>query len=231
LSRSQAKPGQRKTGGILLVLVAACVSVLVAACTGSQGGTGVPAASKAKGGEEASPRERVAGATPGVAAEGNPEDGVVARARAGDAVAGADLVRARAGNTTAKDNGGKGADRIIGGEDRSRKFALKVGGDPGTGFSGTCAVGEAEKAIGDRVPERYVFEPGDARIECEIRKDGEGVLEVVVAGEGVRSVQRTGPGEGTIKLVFSERGTSSSTSSVSLNQTATSPDESGNGSW
>ncbi len=52
-----------------------------------------------------------------------------------------------------------------------------------------------------RVPERYAFEPGAAGLECEVRKEeGAGALEVVVAGAGVRSVQRTAAGEGTIRF-------------------------------
>ena len=99
-----------------------------------------------------------------------------------------------------------------------------MGGDPGTVFLGVCSVEEEEKTIRGRVPQRYVFELGDAGLECEIRKkeDG-GALQVVVAGEGVRSVQHTGATEGTIRFTFSEGGgiSQSTYSSISLNQTAT----------
>ncbi len=225
-------PGRRKTGGMPLLLIAACVPILAAACSGFQGGNGVPAVAEVRAGEKANPPERVVPATPGAEAKGEPKGGVVARAgvaRAGEAVAGGDPARERARNTTAKDKANEATDKVGGGEDRSRKLALKLGGEPGTGFSGTCAVGNEEKEIEGSVPERYVFEPGEAGLECEIRKEDGGALKIVVAGEGVRSVQQTGAGESTTSFTLSEGGISSSTSSVYLNGTATSSDGSGNG--
>jgi hypothetical protein len=104
-------------------------------------------------------------------------------------------------------------------EDRARRVTLKVTGDQGTSFSGVCSVGEREEAIEGRVPERYAYEPGDARLECEIRKKDAGALEVVVTGEGIHSVQRSNAQGGTVRFALSGGGVSSSTSSVSQTQT------------
>ncbi len=229
-----------------LLLIAAWMSVFAAACAGSQQAGGGSVAAEAKVEQEASTQERarVVEATAGGTTEANGTHGAVARmggddgavARAGGAVARTDNAEARAGDAATKEDGGEAPEKNAAGEDRSREdrlqeshpkeLTLEVGGDPGTGFSGVCSVGKEEKTIGGRVPERYVFEPGDAGLECEMRKEGEGALEVVVAGEDVRSVQRTGAREGTIRFAFSEGGISSSTSSISLNQTATSSDRS-----
>ena len=144
-----------------------------------------------------------------------------AKARIGDdAVARAGGSKARAGNgAVAKAEGGKtrinvrendpGRDA----EDRSQGITLKIGGSPGTIFSGTCSVGGEEKTLGGRVPARYVYESGAEELECEIRKRGVGTLEVVLAaGNNVRSVQRTSAPGGTINFAYSGSSISSSTS-------------------
>jgi hypothetical protein len=96
---------------------------------------------------------------------------------------------------------------------------LKVAGDQGTAFSGVCSVGGREEVLEGRVPERYVYQPGAAKLECEIRKEGAGALEITVTGETVDSVQRTDAQRGTVRFAFSEGNVPSSTSSVSMNQT------------
>jgi hypothetical protein len=154
-------------------------------------------------------------------------------ARTGDAVARVGNAQARAGDAP-REAGVAAPGKNTAGEDRPQeerpreghpqKLTLKVGGDPGTGFSGVCSVEGEEKTIGGRVPQLYVFELGDAGLECEISKKSDGgALQVVVAGEGVRSVQHTGATEGTIRFTFSEGGgiSQSTYSSISLNQTAT----------
>jgi hypothetical protein len=103
-----------------------------------------------------------------------------------------------------------------------KEVTLTVTGKPGTGFAGSCSIGGDERTLDGEVPKRYAFEPRGEELECEVRKEGGGPLEVVVEGRGVRSVQRTAAGEGTLRIAFSEAGISSSTSSVSLNQAATS---------
>lgn len=199
---------------VSLLLVVVAFSVLAAASCGGAG--------QARGGVDAADAK----------AEGNGTHGAVART--GDA----DGAVARTDDAAREEDGGKAPERNAAGEDRSgedspkesrpQELTLKVGGDPGTRFSGVCSLGKEEKTLGGRVPERYAFEPGAAGLECEIRKEeGGGALEVVVAGAGVRSVQRTAAGEGTIRFALSGGGISSSTSSsISLNQTVTASDRS-----
>lgn len=144
-------------------------------------------------------------------AAGSPEAGREggAIARAGDnAVARAgDGAVARAGDVEARANGGGG---------NTQEVTLEVGGDHGTRFSGVCSVGGQEKVISGRVPERHVYHPADDELECEIRKQGSGALEIVlVAGNSVRSVQRTDAQKVTINFAYSSGGLSSSVSSSS----------------
>ena len=50
--------------------------------------------------------------------------------------------------------GGAGDDSLPG------RVTLKVGGEPGTEFSGTCVVGGKEEDFTGRVPGRFVYELG-----------------------------------------------------------------------
>lgn len=135
-------------------------------------------------------------------------DGAVARA--GDAVAraGAGAV-ARVGDVEARANDDS--------EHPSRKVTLEIRGERGTRFSGTCSIGGEDRRFGGRVPESYSYELGGKKLECEIRKDGPGTLEVVLAaGDEVRSVHRqTGAGSGIIRLTYSGDGASGVSSSQS----------------
>ena len=148
-----------------------------------------------------------------------------AMARAGDAEARAsDGAVARAGGARASTrdavvSGVGEAGKEGEGEDRTRKVTLKVAGDQGTSFSGVCSVGGHEEVLEGRVPERYAYELDGAKLECEIRKEGAGALEVVVAGEGIHSVQRSNALESTVRFALSGGSVSSSTSSISQNQT------------
>jgi len=132
------------------------------------------------------------------------------KARAGDAVAraGAGAV-ARAGDIEARANDDS--------EHPSRKVSLGIRGERGTRFSGTCSIGGEDRRFGGRVPESYSYELGGKKLECEIRKDGPGTLEVVLAaGDDVRSVHRqTGAGSGIIRLTYSGDGASGVSSSQS----------------
>lgn len=150
-------------------------------------------------------------------------DGAVARA--GDAVARAGAgAMARAGDVEARANGdeeNKSTDADS--QDTPREITLKIRGDRGTKFSGACSIGGEKKRIGGQVPESYSYDPGDEKLECEIRKDGPGTLEVALAsGDEVRSVQRqTGTGSSIIHLTYSGGGAavfSSSQSQVSSTQ-------------
>jgi hypothetical protein len=111
-------------------------------------------------------------------------------------------------------------------EDRvgKREVALTVTGKPGTKFAGWCSVGGDERTFNGEAPERYAFEPRDEKLECEVRKEGGGTLGIVFADDkSVRPEQRTGAGEGTMRLVYSVGGiVSSQRSSVTVEQTGTS---------
>jgi hypothetical protein len=233
----------RSVEALLLLVVGAILLLAAAACGGAGQAHGGSAEAEAKVEQEATAQERSRLAEP--TAEGNGTHEVVARAgdadgaeaRAGDAVARAENSRAQKGEAAREAGGGETPRKNAAGEkrpleDRPREsrpeeLTLKVGGDPGTAFSGVCSLGKKEKTIGGSVPERYVFEPGAAGLECEIGKEGGGALEVVVAGYNVRSVQRSGgAGEGTVRFAFSGDGISYSTSSISLSQTTASSDRS-----
>jgi hypothetical protein len=97
---------------------------------------------------------------------------------------------------------------------------------PGTKFAGRCSVGGDERTFNGEAPERYAFEPRDEKLECEVHKEGGGTLGIVCADDkSVRPEQRTGAGEGTMRLVYSVGGiVSSQRSSVTVEQTATSPE-------
>jgi hypothetical protein len=130
-------------------------------------------------------------------------------ARAGDARAGYVEARAKDGGETKS----TGADS----EDSSRKVTLEIRGERGTRFSGKCSIGGEERRIGGRVPESYSYALGGKKLECEIRKDGPGALQVVLAaGDDVRSVHRqAGAGSGIIRLTYSGEGASGVSSSQS----------------
>jgi hypothetical protein len=134
--------------------------------------------------------------------------GAVARAGDARARAGAGAL-ARAGDAEARANGDS--------EHPSRKVTLEIRGERGTSFSGTCSIGGEDRRFGGRVPESYSYELGSKKLECEIRKDGPGTLEVVLAaGDEVRSVHRqTGAGSGIIRLTYSGDGASGVSSSQS----------------
>ena len=235
----------RSTKVSLFLVVASILFLAATACSGTgRQASGGSAATQAKAKPETTAHQHARSAE--ATAEGDDAGGALARvgdaggavARTGDAVARAGNAQARAGGA-AREAGGAAPGKNTAGEDRFRedrpqeerpreghpqKLTLEVGGDPGTGFSGVCSVEGEEKTIGGRVPQRYVFELGDAGLECEISKKSDGgALQVVVAGEGVRSVQHTGATEGTIRFTFSEGGgiSQSTYSSISLNQTAT----------
>ena len=135
-------------------------------------------------------------------------------ARAGDVVARAGEVDIRGRDADAVDAGGKDV----------RDATLEIGGSPGTGFSGTCAVGGEERAFSGRVPEPFVYELEGGRLECEIRKRSAGAMKITLDAGGTDHVQRTGSRRVTVRILFSKGGfsssiQSSSTSSGSTNQT------------
>ena len=94
-----------------------------------------------------------------------------------------------------------------------REVTLRIEGDPGTGFSGTCNVGDEENELSGQVPESFGYDLEGQQLECEIRQEDAGSLEILLTGPGDRIEQRINNSGGTINLTYSENGVSSSTSS------------------
>lgn len=166
---------------------------------------------------------------PGIAQDDRKNGGVV---RAGDAVIDGAGIRIEdgpwidgAGIRIGEDGSGK-KDSSVGvenEEDRESTLVgdgeavLKLRGDDGVEFSGTCFVGGEEQEIEGQVPEEFTFRLDGEELECKIRKEGnDGTLKMILLSGNSRSVQ-TVSGDSTLKLNFSESGASSSTNSVSSN--------------
>ena len=103
------------------------------------------------------------------------------------------------------------------GGDSIGKVTLEISGDPGTGFSGTCALGEEKKELDGQVPERFVYELDGRRLRCKIRTEGAdgATLKTVFTAGNAHSIQQTDTRGATISLVYSEGSLSSSTVSSS----------------
>lgn len=115
-----------------------------------------------------------------------------------------------------------GEERTSGGGS-DREVTLSIEGNPGTGFSGTCNVGDEENELSGQVPESFGYDLEGQQLECEIRQEDPGSLEILLTGPGDRIEQRINNPGGTISLAYSENGassssTSSSGSSSSVNQ-------------
>ncbi len=176
---------------LFLVAVAGCqrADVEKAAAVDETGKDG-PATTDAADGGATSSEERgaVVRAGDGKAmvksgeAEANAGDG---EARAGDAVAGDG--KARAGEVVAgdgEDEGEKDGADAPPGKDRVK---LKIGGEPGTQFSGSCDIGGEKREVAGQVPERFVYDLEGRKIACEIRNEtGTGQLKFSVGIEGAR---------------------------------------------
>jgi len=103
---------------------------------------------------------------------------------------------------------------------------LRIEGEPGTEFSGHCAVGSERDALGGQVPQTVVYKFAGANLECEIRQQSEGVLKVVLEAGNDRVVQRISSPGGTVRFTYSGNAVSSTTvsssSSSSISQTGSS---------
>ncbi len=100
-----------------------------------------------------------------------------------------------------------------GGEGSGREVTLSIEGDPGTGFSGTCSVGDEENELSGQVPESFGYDLEGQQLECEIRQEDAGSLKILLTGPGDRIEQQINAPGGSINLAYSENGVSSSTSS------------------
>jgi hypothetical protein len=82
---------------------------------------------------------------------------------------------------------------------------LRLEGDPGTTFSGICAVGGEESVLSGRIPKRYAFDPREQRLSCRIEKRdprGGDLRVIVIAGDTTRSVQQTNTRGGVINISY-----------------------------
>lgn len=153
--------------------------------------------------------EAVAKSGKAEASAGNGE----AVAKSGEAEANAGSDEARAGNAVAGDGevGGSGNESLPG------KVVLRVEGNPGTEFSGTCVAGGTEQEVAGRVPGRFVYELDGQELECEVRKVGSaaGELEISLDGGGLyRKTTIQGQGD-EVSFALTEQGTAFSTFSSS----------------
>jgi hypothetical protein len=124
----------------------------------------------------------------------------------------------------------------------SENVTLRIAGDKGTPFSGTCSVGGKEHDISGQVPQSFDYGLDNQKLECEIGAQGDesGALKVVLSGEGIRSVQRVEGNEGkdvALRLTYAKgsvpssmTSSSSQLSSSSSSQTAISSDSSSSSS-
>jgi len=190
-----------------------CVVVLVASF-------GMGATDASSGGEEAV----VAGSGDVAARAGEDgaevrvgDDGVVARAGGSER---GTAEGSRAGNTERRTGEAWTGEATIGSEQNGRDEAaedravLRIGGEPGAEFSGTCKVGDQEREVEGEVPERFVFDLGDGRgVECQLSNESGGRMRVVFVAGDDRVEQQASAGGAEIKFEYSEDGVSSSTSS------------------
>lgn len=197
------------------------------ACGAAEGGgTFAAGAEQDAGGQNSAPAPKIEASEEPRGAERGKAEARGDAARAGKSGTGVGKAGARAGEARA-DSGSVAVAGTTGGGDTGdvgapRKVTMRIMGDPKTEFSGVCLVGQTEKALDGRVPERYVFEPRGKGLECELRTHGGGALGILLTdGTGVRSEQRTTAGERTLTFTYSHGGTSSWTSSVSEDRSVT----------
>jgi putative autotransporter adhesin-like protein len=111
--------------------------------------------------------------------------------------------------TRAEDSSGENA----GGKARGRKATLKLQGEPGTEFSGSCAVGDQEpEEISGQVPESFTYKLKGKPLDCKISSDGDVQVDLTI-GKNVHSVQRISGG--TLNLTYENGSVSSVVSSSS----------------
>jgi hypothetical protein len=168
--------------GKVWALLALISLLALAAGVGCQQASGEQTAREPQGGEDRRAESRA-----------GEEGGAVARASGHQEV--------RVGDAVTKDREGKA---------ESRKATLEIEGDPGTGFSGTCTVGDEEREVGGQVPERFVFELDGQKLVCQISKQSTGTMNIVLDAGRADYVQRTDSRRTTVRIVYSGQGYSSS---------------------
>ena len=102
----------------------------------------------------------------------------------------------------------------------SGSVTLRLAGDKGTPFSGTCSVGGEEHDINAQVPQTFKYELNGRKLACEIRKqEAQGVeLKIVLKNGDTRFVHRSEGREDTVIRLVSEDGSVSFSISSSSSQ-------------
>lgn len=203
---------------LMMVALAGCqrADVEQAAAVDETEPKGASATTDAEGVGTTAPEERGAGSQAGyggaVAESGEARAGNGV-AQAGDAVAGDG--KARAGDVVAGD--GEAGEEKGAADAHPSEVRLKVDGEPGTRFSGICAVGGEEREVSGQVPERFVYEPEVREVECEIRKEepDDGPLEFSIIADGGNQKQRIQATGDTMSFAYSGDSISYTTSSAS----------------
>ncbi len=224
-----ARPGVIFVFLLVLVAVAGCrtADVEQAAAVNETESRDQPASTNAAKPEAASPKKRGAEAGDGAMAKSGKIEVRAGNggARAGDVVAGDGKVRA--GEAVAGNGKAKVGDVMAGGKEgweedagvRPGRLRLKIGGSPGTQFSGTCAIGEKEQEISGQTPARFVYEPEGREVACEIQNGAPdaGPLKFSVTAKGGNQRQKVKVTGDTISFSSSGDSISYSTSSASGN--------------
>jgi hypothetical protein len=127
------------------------------------------------------------------------------------------------GNWTHQDLARAKQDEAKGERRGQEHITLRLSGDQGVPFSGVCSLGEKRREITGQTPQSFEFDPKGRDLSCKISKQGTrgDELEVVLNGEGIRSVQQLGGAEGTVSLTYGGDGSISSISSTSQMATGT----------
>lgn len=134
-------------------------------------------------------------------------------ARAGDAVAGDG--EARAGEVVAGDGEAEGEKDGADARPGKDRVKLKIGGEPGTQFSGSCDIGGEKREVSGQVPGRFVYDLEGRGISCEIRNEtGTGQLKFSVDLGGARK-QKIKATADNVSFSFSGNSLSYTTSSGS----------------
>jgi hypothetical protein len=185
-----------RSGKIRALLALISLLTLAAGC---QQAIGEQTVREPEGGQKARAEARAVDERGAVARAG----GAVARAEAG--------AEARAGDAIAKaESRAESHIESSGDGGKAKEVTLEIEGEPGTGFSGTCTIGDGEREVRGQVPERFVFELDGQKLECEIHKQSTGTMNVVLDAGGADNVQQTNSRRATIRIVYSGEGYSSS---------------------
>lgn len=211
-------PGGNYAGGALVFMVLALL-VFAVGCTGDETGS-------AESGNEPDGQAGETNDAADQGQEGETTDESDARGNDGQAVAGDATVRSDgtviAGDVTVGPDGEVSGPGLDGGGDEgssggttASEATLRMEGDAGTTFSGTCLLGEEEIYVSGEVPKTFDLRLEGRGLDCEIRKDGEGRLRMVLESGNSRNVYQSASSNATVRLTYAGNGIASFSSSSS----------------